>query len=383
MVRKGGSGKTTLGLTIASVLSKAGLNVLLIDSDFSTHGATYFFEEQLPVNKQAISFMKLLRSDESIGDMLSENDRFIGVDKGFKFIPSVKQVSESSEFKDSFDNNETKGRLKAFIEFLKDPLVDYFPKFDLVIFDCQAGMSSLLPSLLPCIDTTLMVLEPDKVSTAALRSLYTQISNYLTDRNVYQVFNKVDKEEQEFYKKLTFGTFFINVGALLYDWSIRKAFAFSIIPNVDDEGLDYGLQICDLCHTIIVDIEIRRIIDRYKESLMIKKKSQELSKLREKVDIIKAKKRIHKVVLSISTIAIIIIIVSMLFYLNSLKKTYPYIIDNDMVWIFGLIILLLGSVITYEIYCLVEPASSTQNKELYRKVHDLEDEIANYSGRGE
>lgn len=90
MVRKGGSGKTTLGLTIASVLSKAGLNVLLIDSDFSTHGATYFFEEQLPVNKQAISFMKLLRSDESIGDMLSENDRFIGVDKGFKFIPSVK-----------------------------------------------------------------------------------------------------------------------------------------------------------------------------------------------------------------------------------------------------------------------------------------------------
>ena len=54
-----------------------------------------------------------------------------------------------------------------------------------------------------------------------------------------------------------------------------------------------------------------------------------------------------------------------------------------MVWIFGLIILLLGSVITYEIYCLVEPASSTQNKELYRKVHDLEDEIANYSGRGE
>lgn len=44
---KGGSGKTTLALSIASMLSNCCLKVLLVDCDLSTNGATYFYEGKL------------------------------------------------------------------------------------------------------------------------------------------------------------------------------------------------------------------------------------------------------------------------------------------------------------------------------------------------
>ena len=43
MSGKGGSGKTTLSLTMAYMLSSCNLNVLLVDCDLSTNGATFFF----------------------------------------------------------------------------------------------------------------------------------------------------------------------------------------------------------------------------------------------------------------------------------------------------------------------------------------------------
>lgn len=42
---KGGSGKTTLGLSLASLLSSCNIKVLLVDCDLSTNGATYFYEK--------------------------------------------------------------------------------------------------------------------------------------------------------------------------------------------------------------------------------------------------------------------------------------------------------------------------------------------------
>lgn len=44
---KGGSGKTTLALSMADLLCRCGVQTLLVDCDLSTNGATYFFESQL------------------------------------------------------------------------------------------------------------------------------------------------------------------------------------------------------------------------------------------------------------------------------------------------------------------------------------------------
>ena len=40
---KGGSGKTSSSLAISKILADVGFKVLLIDFDFATSGATYFF----------------------------------------------------------------------------------------------------------------------------------------------------------------------------------------------------------------------------------------------------------------------------------------------------------------------------------------------------
>lgn len=166
---KGGSGKTTLGLTISSIMSNAGLKVLLIDCDFSTHGATYFFEEQLPQNRETISFFDVVEYKvlQSKTDDITIDD-FIKVESGFYFIPSVMQITDSTDHFDFMSSDETRNTIWGFIHDL-----EMLTPLDVIIFDCQAGSSSILPSLLVHVDIALMVMEPDKVSSSALRSLYT------------------------------------------------------------------------------------------------------------------------------------------------------------------------------------------------------------------
>ena len=48
---KGGSGKTTLALSIADLLSRCNITTLLVDCDLSTNGATYFYESCLSDDK--------------------------------------------------------------------------------------------------------------------------------------------------------------------------------------------------------------------------------------------------------------------------------------------------------------------------------------------
>ena len=257
---KGGSGKTTLGLTMSSLLSKAGISTLLIDCDFSTNGATFFFEEQMGKSAKISSLRDLLLNKETKFSPLS-------VFENFSFIPSVTKINAMRTDKVLFDVYKE--------EF--STILTKCDGYDIVIFDCQAGNSNILYSVLLETDVVLIVLEPDKVSSAALRSLYTKTGELLQDKEVYQVFNKVDKEDKLFYEKITFGTFFTNVGALLYDSAIRNSFAFSIIPNIEEDAIDYGMQIGGLCERIIVDIEIRNKIKAFEKVMVHRKLRIELT----------------------------------------------------------------------------------------------------------
>ena len=46
---KGGSGKTTMALSMSVLLSECGVKTLLIDCDLTTNGATYFYEDDLSI----------------------------------------------------------------------------------------------------------------------------------------------------------------------------------------------------------------------------------------------------------------------------------------------------------------------------------------------
>ena len=50
---KGGSGKTSVSLALAQMLSKLGLISLLIDCDMSTHGATFFMKPSIEKHRNS------------------------------------------------------------------------------------------------------------------------------------------------------------------------------------------------------------------------------------------------------------------------------------------------------------------------------------------
>lgn len=276
---KGGSGKTTLGLTISSLFSNAGLKTLLIDCDFATNGATFFFEDQLPKGstEEMISSLDsaLLHYHYINNEIYKENWdkgpinqtealKVLSVSPDFDFLPSVTHISPEKTTYIEFPGRDSHD-FEAFQSDLNEL------NYDIVVLDCQAGYSEILPIILPNTDIHLIVLEPDKVSTSSMRSLYRKISSLISEKHVYQVFNKANEKERIRLKDITFGTMFLNTGALLYDWSIREDYAFSKVPRVD-EHLEYSLSVCDVVVKIVNDKEIRVMLEEYSDYLRKKQR---------------------------------------------------------------------------------------------------------------
>ncbi|MBK6590568.1 MAG: AAA family ATPase [Acidobacteria bacterium] len=87
---KGGSGKTVIGMSMARVLGEAGYRALLVDCDYSTHGATYFFEDEIATDPELCSF-------ERMNFPLADVDpRIFLTSSGFYFIPYTLRLGEET-----------------------------------------------------------------------------------------------------------------------------------------------------------------------------------------------------------------------------------------------------------------------------------------------
>lgn len=237
---KGGAGKTIIGLSAAKVLSEAGLKVLVIDCDMSTHGATYFFENEIDEPANTLTLDIILS-----GDFLKQ---ILRTKAGFDFIPSTlkPELSKHNSFSPVTD----------FINNNSD-------KYDVILFDCQAGYSELAAFILELCDKNLVILEADSVSASAIRVLFLQIGKYLKKNNTWQLFNKLSEEEREVYKKTLSITLFPGLPPIPFDWKVRAAFALSQIPSVKDNESAFGLAILRL-FKIVIDDKIE-ILDKYEK----------------------------------------------------------------------------------------------------------------------
>lgn len=250
---KGGSGKTTLALSMASMLSRFGIKVLLIDCDLSTNGATYFYEEKLSSKKNQItSFYDLLF--KPFGEQL----HCIKINDNYDFMPSLTQITDVSTRVYSYEQDN---------RFYPNEIL--FSKYDIVLFDCQAGYTDILRLILPTIDVNLVVMEPDAISSAAMRSLFLKIGDIINDKKVYQVFNKASKEEYEVYSKVSGGTVFTNIETIMFDWKIRKAFAVSQIPDLENTSANYGEQIYNVCKIIFQSESIQSKLQEFENVLRL------------------------------------------------------------------------------------------------------------------
>lgn len=272
---KGGSGKTTLALSISNLLCRCEARTLLVDCDLSTNGATYFYETQLA------NWDKLERyALHSFRDIIiSDSDRIIepySIAPNLDFIPSIIGVSERNLFVESSNDNLPRiHKLDRFFDWIQQ-------NYDVVIFDCQAGYTELLNKLLPFMDVDIFVMEADSISAAAMRNLHLKTGNYLSQARLYQIFNKATPEEFEVYSKIV-GTFFTNIGTLLFDWKIRQAFSRSQVPDIENTSSKYGLDLCEICKIIFSNNDILERIKHFYKQLCFKQLEEKRQQIEDKL----------------------------------------------------------------------------------------------------
>ena len=304
---KGGSGKTSLALSIASLLAKCDIKVLIVDCDLSTNGATYFYEDRIngksSTQYSLFEFFHQANSKADLSFNMNDNDwddwidyenkkgindylYCINVERNIDFVPSI--VSLSSRNLNSYVYCDKHYEMMKLLDNA------WRKKYDLIIYDCEAGYSDILKTILPFVDIDLFVMEADAISSAALRSLYLKIGDLLHDKKIYQVFNKASKEEYDIYSKISNETFFTNIETVMFDWKIRRAFAIAQIPDMELTSAYYGQQLYNICSTIFKDKTIAEGLNKYKNIIQLNSLNEQEKLLREQINTLNSTKHSQK-----------------------------------------------------------------------------------------
>lgn len=237
MSGKGGSGKTTLALCFAGLVSLLGKRVLLVDCDLATHGLTYFFEHLLDSEQEftpvTVFCQKTFNPDEA---------KVISANENIDLLPSIVSVGKQESYAQWECDDMVSGVLALYGE-----------KYDLIVFDNQAGYSPMAQAVANLVSTKLFVLELDSVSTSANRVLYRRLcrdSRY-SDSGSFQVVNKLGKEDREVFAKIQAGTLYENLPPVTFDWSVRRAFAECKVPVMGEHNARLTSEVIVLLERLV------------------------------------------------------------------------------------------------------------------------------------
>lgn len=334
---KGGSGKTTLALSIASMLSNCCLKVLLVDCDLSTNGATYFYEGKLSERTNELgSFYKIFINNE---DKL---DKLIKIDEYMDFLPSIVKITKTNSESYQYNEQDLK-RIKSIDERLRE-------NYDVIIYDCQAGYTDVLKLLLPYVDVNLVVMEADAISSAAIRSFYLKIGDLLNEKKIYQIFNKATDEEYEIYSKISGGTVFTNIETVMFDWKIRKAFSIAQIPDMERTSAGYGEQIYNICRVLFNEEKIQEKIKKYEIIIRLNKNQEQEKMLRDKINEQNEARRNNKnkMIKAMYTLIVPMFMAMLLMiFIQLIEKSFFYTtLDNIIVILVSIMIALISMCIS-------------------------------------
>jgi len=218
---KGGSGKSATCLSMAYILAKMGFRVIVIDFDFGTHGASYFFKKILSRRPGLIEALN--------SKTVSSAELALPVADNFWFVSSKADLDIMSSVTDPFKYHETEAHFKTIFH----ALLDYAKKeigVQFVLLDCQAGATPTVEFAVAHSDKTLIVMEPDNISADAANALRFQIRQKLP-RFEGLLLTKVNVEEVESYKRLSATLEGLNYfPPLPFDQKVRAAHGRREIP---------------------------------------------------------------------------------------------------------------------------------------------------------
>ena len=219
---KGGSGKSTIAVSIAKILADIGKTCLLVDFDLSTNGVSYFFQEHL--KDKDMGAWEVLEREESSQDI---NVNPILVEENLYFLPSRSRLRSKGPAYDDLSINEAVLKRKLLTPLQKQ--AEYL-ECDYVIIDCQAGYSISSSAAARCAHLAVIVTEADAISSDAADNLLIQLGDALPSERLHLV-NKVDVRDAGTYRQMkrVFATL-NRLPPLPFDFNVRAAFGARKLP---------------------------------------------------------------------------------------------------------------------------------------------------------
>lgn len=223
---KGGSGKTTVAIAFAKLLSDIGKKVVLIDFDLSTNGASYFFKTYFKRSQRGV-WESLSEAYSKKTSEQSSLPNSIQVAEGFKFVPSRVSLGEKGPSYDAVPYEKDFLKLHILTPIIATATSD---GSDFILIDCQAGFAVTSAAASELGDQAIIVTEADSISSDAADNLLIQMGASLPRERRYLV-NKIDVRDAETYRQMRNVFQTLNrLPPLPFDFGVRNAFGSRQIP---------------------------------------------------------------------------------------------------------------------------------------------------------
>jgi len=165
---KGGVGKTTFSIYLATALAKAGKKVLLIDADFSLGK----INAALKI-KAKYTFNDFIQGERTLEEVIVDGP------EGMKIIPAASGISDLS--------NLSNRKRDVFIKNIKTA----FWEMDYIIVDCPAGIAKHVIGFSMATRETVCVCTPEIMSLTDSYSVYKLLKKVKADSDVKFIMNRV------------------------------------------------------------------------------------------------------------------------------------------------------------------------------------------------
>lgn len=217
---KGGSGKTMVTATMATILDSLGHKVLLVDADYGTAGLTYYMGLNTVANI-SVGLTNLSSQKDLSPESINKYSQKMG---GFK----------NSDFMGIGDHRRyLKSSSETDIEFLFKRLVEVSKeKYDFILIDCRGGIDT--ESLMVCqaVDNVVIVAETDTTSFQATQYLVdTLYDNNLSDKLLGFMINKVFDDPSSIARAGTASFKSQYLDSIPFDLDATKSFLVGDLPT--------------------------------------------------------------------------------------------------------------------------------------------------------